>query len=600
MERYEIINKLQIAQDEGKGDWETNQYLINRLKNNQKLYNSDKIYLSNLLDIPKSQLCIIHFNINHTRKEKDDKKTNLKKCNFCNYELKLDDKTIRNNSYWYHENCFAMISKKRESKIQPVSKIKHDPVVILIGCVILAFVVLGPFYFISDFSAGGMLLGGILVLYQLLDVKRWSKKDFKAKKRRPSFFSLFLLYMPFVMGGILAFEGYTLWNSIYRAMILWGFTITFWSVMLMVPLALISKYKEDQLQTPSSIPMISVIIPAYNEEKVIAKTIESTLEIDYPKKEIIVVDDGSIDKTLQVAKHYVKDGVKVLHKQNGGKASALNFAMTFSKGDIMAVLDADTIVGKTSLMEIAKVFADDKNILGVAGNIKIKNKKNWITWNQALEYISGLQITRRAFDMFGAIAIIPGALGAFRRAPLEGAGSYDKDTIVEDFDATLKVLKSGGVVKSTTKSLAFTEAPTTLKDFIKQRKRWYRGNLQVLFKHRNVFANARFGFLHKLIYPYMAISMIVLPVSGFIMLGSAIFALLQGDVTFVVGSFVFFVILQYLLAMLAVRIEKEDPKLVLYAIFSVIGFKQIIDALLIRQLFEHILRRKPQWSRVKR
>ncbi len=562
------------------------------------------------------------------------------RCTHCKEIMRFEQKTLRHHGKWYHAKCFDLIKAREGKKTTPNEsenkiplqkevprqnpppskitqqktssdetikkteeskvKIKHDPVIILIGCAILVFAVLGPFYFISDFSAGGMLLGGILVMYQLLDVRRWSKKGFTTRKRRPSFFSLLLLYLPFVMGGILAFEGYTLWDSAYRAMILWGFTITFWSVMLMVPLALISKYKEDQLQPPSKFPLISVIIPAFNEEKVISSTIESTLEVDYPKKEIIVVDDGSKDNTLQLAKQYEKDGVKVLHKKNGGKASALNYGMTFAKGDIVSVLDADTIAGKNSLMEIAKVFADDENILGVAGNIKIRNKINWITWNQALEYITGLQITRRAFDMFGAIAIIPGALGAFRRAPLEGSGSYDKDTIVEDFDATLKVLKSGGIVKGTTKSLAFTEAPTTLGGLIRQRKRWYRGNLQVLFKHRNVFANARFGFLHKLVYPYMAISMLVLPISGFILLGSAILALIQGDVTFVLGSFAFFVILQYLLATLAVRIEGDNPKLILFAGFFVLGFKQILDVLLIRQLFEHILRRKAKWSQVKR
>jgi len=133
----------------------------------------------------------------------------------------------------------------------------------------------------------------------------------------------------------------------------------------MVPLALYSKHKEDQIPPTLVYKLISIIIPAYNEEKVIARTIESTMEIDYPHKEIIVVDDGSKDNTLLIAKRYQSDMVKVLHKENGGKASALNYGLTFARGEYIAVLDADTIAGKNSLKEVAKIFADNENIAAV-------------------------------------------------------------------------------------------------------------------------------------------------------------------------------------------------------------------------------------------
>ena len=138
-----------------------------------------------------------------------------------------------------------------------------------------------------------MVLGGGLVLYQILDARRWSKSDFRTRKHAPGIFSLFILILPFAFGGVLAFEGFTLWESVYRSIILWGFTITFWSIMLMIPLALYSKNREDNMTPIQKFPLVSILIPAYNEEKVIAKTIESTLEIDYPKKAIIVIDDVS-------------------------------------------------------------------------------------------------------------------------------------------------------------------------------------------------------------------------------------------------------------------------------------------------------------------
>jgi len=156
------------------------------------------------------------------------------------------------------------------------------------------------------------------------------------------------------------------------------------------------------------------------------------------------------------------------------------------------------------------------------------------------------------------------------------------------------------VVRGTTKSIAYTEAPESLRDFVKQRRRWYRGNLQVLFKHRNALTNPRFGFLQKLAFPYMVLGIIILPITAFFMLGSAIIAVIQGDYLFVLGSFAFFAGLQALLVALAVRIDGDDPKLIFFSVFFILGFKQILDFLLVMQLIEQILGRKARWARTKR
>ncbi|MFQ5476613.1 MAG: glycosyltransferase [Nitrosopumilus sp.] len=622
MDKTFLITKLEDAIEQSIGDGGRNQYILKRLKQNKEFINSDKLYLERILGLEIPEITVE----TNTRNQKiplKDKSVflnpNLVKCATCNGEIKLDEKSTRIQSLWYHNTCQKPISKNKnefkktgfqdeknltQDQIPETTKrssnIKHDPIIILIGLVIIAFVFVTPFYFISGFGGGAMIIGGSLVLYQILDSRRWSKTDFRTRKHAPGIFSVLILVLPFALGGILAFEGYTLWESIYRSIILWGFTITFWSIMLMVPLAMYSKNKEDSLKPAQVFPLVSILIPAYNEEKVIRKTIESALEIDYSKKEIIIIDDGSTDKTLSIAKTFQRDNVKVLHKENSGKATALNYGINFAKGEILTILDADTIAGKNSLKEIVKVFESSSDIGGVAGNVKVRNKTNWLTWCQALEYVSGLQIARRAFDMFGAITIVPGAMGAFKTNILKDAGGYDKDTIVEDFDATIKVLKSGQIIRGTTKSLAYTEAPEKIGQFLKQRSRWYRGNLQVVFKHKDALANPRFGFLQKIALPYMILSMLVLPITGFFMLGSLILSVIQGDIFFVLSSMAFFIILQYLLVTLAVRIEREDPKLILYSIFFMFGFKQIQDALLIRQLFEQLLRRKAKWTSVTR
>jgi len=343
-------------------------------------------------------------------------------------------------------------------------------------------------------------------------------------------------------------------------------------------------------------PKITVIVPAYNEEKVIDTTVQALLETKYPDKEIILVDDGSKDKTFDIISKYKKQA-KVLQKTNGGKASAINFGLAYSTGEIIVIVDADTIIGRDSLAHLAMVFSSDKNIAAVAGNVKVRNRKNWLTWCQAIEYVSGIQIARRALDVFGAISVVPGALGSFRKSTLEEIGSYHKDTLVEDFDVTLKILKTKSVIAASANATAYTEAPESLKSLYKQRKRWYGGNLQVFARHSDALTNPRFGILQKFVFPYMLFSSCIMPFVSFITLGSAIYAgIFGGGGLFVLAMFSIFSALQCMQVALAVRLDNEDPKLVAYGIFLVLGFKQILDILLICAMFEHLTKKDAVWT----
>jgi len=368
--------------------------------------------------------------------------------------------------------------------------------------------------------------------------------------------------------------------------------------MLFIPLSVYSKFKEDSQEEPNYFPSISIIIPAYNEEKVIANTIEALISEDYPKKEIVMVNDGSTDKTLEVANRY-KNQIKVLSKENGGKATAMNYAIRYCSGEIIVVVDADTIIGVGSLKQLVQGFKSEK-VAAVAGNIKIRNANNLITKCQSLEYIASIQVVRRVFDYFGSIPIVPGALGAFRKSALIESGLYDKSTIVEDFDCTLKVAKSGFTVSGTVKAIAYTEAPDTLKDFIKQRQRWFRGNLQVYKRHFNILRNPRFGFLQRLSFPFMLLSAIIMPIVGFMILASTIFTIFNGGIIFALQTLAFFVCLQFLLSLLALRIDGESPKLAAHSVFLVLGYKQLLDILLIRAILEDIFKRKATWTSAKR
>jgi len=346
-------------------------------------------------------------------------------------------------------------------------------------------------------------------------------------------------------------------------------------------------------------PKVSVIIPAYNEEMVIKKTIDAVIEAQYPDKEIIVVDDGSTDKTLQVSKQF-KNQVKILHKENGGKASALNYGIVYAKGEIIVIVDADTIIERQSIVELVKGYADNEAVGAVAANIKIKNRVNWITKCQALEFITGLQIIRRAFDEFGAISIIPGALGSFKKKYVTGTGSYGHETIVEDFDQTIKLLKTGHFTQGSDKAVGYTEAPSSVREFAKQRKRWYRGNIQVLDRHRDALTNTRFGNLQKIALPYAALGMIISPIIGLVTLGIIVYGFISGDALFQLQAIGLYTIVYVLMGALAIRIDKEDPKLLLYTGFMLFGYRQIVDFLLLRAIAEQLIGKKAIWTSAKR
>ena len=379
-----------------------------------------------------------------------------------------------------------------------------------------------------------------------------------------------------------------------------GLSIVFYVNALMVPLAVYHYRHEARSDGSTSyLPPVTILIPAYNEETVLRRTIEAVLETTYAYKEVIVIDDGSTDRTLQIAQGFRDRGVMVIHRPNGGKATALNHGLRFARGEIIVIVDADSLMGKNTLLELVQPFKDER-VAAVAGNIKVLNRINWLTKCQALEYITSINLNRRAMDMFGSVTVVPGALGAYRREILQGSGIYDPDTLVEDFDVTMKILKTGQVVKASTTATAYTEAPETLGELIKQRLRWNRGNFQALWKHRDAAVNSRFGFLQKLSFPYLFISMTFVPVAGMVTIIAAILSILNGGGLTLLSAVVFFISLQYLTSLLAIRLEGEDQQLSLFAPLLVIGYKQFCDYIVLRSLFDVLFRKKLRWASVHR
>ena len=284
--------------------------------------------------------------------------------------------------------------------------------------------------------------------------------------------------------------------------------------------AVIDRLRRPHRQaSPGFNPRIAVLVPAYNEEKVIVRTIRSVLHSDYENLRVIVIDDGSSDNTFEVAREAYRreiaaGRVEVLTKANGGKAAALNYALENIEEEIYVGIDADTVIAADAITKLLPHF-EDPAIGAVAGNAKVGNRVNlWTRW-QALEYITSQNFERRALDLFNVVTVVPGAIGAWRTAAVKAAGGYPLNTVAEDADLTMNLLEHQYKVVYEDRALAFTEAPIDASGLMRQRFRWSFGILQSVWKHKAAFVRNKAMGLFAL--PNILIFQMFLPlVSPFI------------------------------------------------------------------------------------
>ena len=384
----------------------------------------------------------------------------------------------------------------------------------------------------------------------------------------------------------------------------------------------------DRLRTPPPLgdsdfkPAVTVIIPAYNEEKVIEQTVRSALASDYPRLRTIVVDDGSKDGTSRVvqekfAREIAAGKVLLLTKTNAGKAEALNYGLKYTTDEIYVGIDADTVIAPTAISLLVPHFADPR-IAAVAGNAKVGNRVNlWTRW-QALEYITSQNFERRALNVFGAVSVVPGAIGAWRTAAVREAGGYHTDTVAEDADLTMSLLEAGFRVVNEDRALAFTEAPTNASGLMRQRFRWSFGILQAIWKHGSAIRRrSRLGWIAL---PNIIIFQIILPLlSPFIDLMFAF-----GTIKFLLERyfhpesadsrsfeqlalfFVIFLVIDFIASALAFLLERreegrgEDMQLLLHLWLQRFSYRQLFSAVLIKTLKRAVDGKPFSWDKLER
>jgi len=405
---------------------------------------------------------------------------------------------------------------------------------------------------------------------------------------------------------VLSWSGLFVYSSIVSLVIfLFVLLFRYFSTLILAYLYIVKYTVQDK---DGYYPFVSILVPVYNEEKVVRSSVESLLEIDYPNYEIIIINDGSSDKTAAVAETLVGYHrgrtslvkVSLINKANSGKAKSLNAGIQYSQAQFVLCMDGDSQLSSNCLRMGMKHFTDP-SIGAVAGNVKVHNRKKMLADLQALEYLEGLNMARSAQGFVKMVNIIPGPMGIFRKSALRDAGFYSSDTFAEDADVTLKILAKGWKIEYEPNAIAYTEAPETIHQLLKQRYRWTRGILQAIRKHKKHLYNPTVNFTNTLILWSMFYESLVWPVMNiFVNLFFITVALFYEKSIFIFLWWMGIAILDIMAAVYCVAAEKEDFRLVPYAIIYRMIFVLLIDITKAMATVEEFLGIQMTWGKLER
>ncbi|GIJ72225.1 bifunctional polysaccharide deacetylase/glycosyltransferase family 2 protein [Virgisporangium ochraceum] len=312
-----------------------------------------------------------------------------------------------------------------------------------------------------------------------------------------------------------------------------------------------SRRRPDRLRYVGT---VSVVVPAYNEALNIAGTVRSLLANDYPAIEVVVVDDGSTDDTAAIVEGL---GVTLIRQVNRGKPTAINAGVRAASGGVVVLVDGDTVFEPDTIGRLVQPFVDPE-VGAVSGNAKVANRTGILGRWQHLEYVVGFNLDRRMFDVARCMPTIPGAIGAFRRRVLAEVGGVPSDTLAEDTDLTMAVIRAGWRVVHRDNAIAWTEVPLTLKQLWRQRYRWCYGTMQAMWKHRRaVLRRGAEGRLGRRGLTYLTLFQILLPLTAPAVDVFAVYGLLFGSWSQVLGVWCGFVAVQAVTAAYALRLDRE-------------------------------------------
>ncbi len=349
---------------------------------------------------------------------------------------------------------------------------------------------------------------------------------------------------------------------------------------------------------------VTIIVPCFNEDKVIKASLESLKKQTYQNYEIIVVDDGSSDDTFKIAKRMeFNDGKRRLiavTKENGGKANALNLGIEMAKGELFLAVDADSVLS-TDALELMVPYFDDPRVGAVAGSVYVVNQDNLWTKLQALEYIQGLNLVRNGQAYLKLVNIIPGPIGMFRRDAVTSLGGYSDDTYAEDCDLTLRLINENYKIDYEIDAVSYTEAPEELLDLLKQRYRWTRGILQSILKHKMKLVNIFSNFSMSMVLWYMVFEAFLWP---FASIFANVFIVYLGVSSahseLLLYWWVMFTVLDVVASIYCVSVTKERMGLVWYSLYYRIFFINVINIAKVLATIEELFGIEMSWGKLER
>jgi cellulose synthase/poly-beta-1,6-N-acetylglucosamine synthase-like glycosyltransferase/peptidoglycan/xylan/chitin deacetylase (PgdA/CDA1 family) len=349
------------------------------------------------------------------------------------------------------------------------------------------------------------------------------------------------------------------------------------------------------------LPSLAVVVPAYNEAVVIERTVRSLAASDYPSFEVVVVDDGSSDGTAQIVDGLGLERVRVVQQENEGKSAALNTGLRVSTGEIVVMVDADTIFEPETLRRLVRPLADP-TVGAVSGNTKVGNRRTLIGYWQHIEYVMGFNLDRRMYDVLECIPTIPGAVGAFRRDALEEVGGVSGATLAEDTDLTLAIGRTGRHVVYVEDARAWTEAPATLGGLWRQRYRWSFGTMQAVWKHKAaiISRDPRQRRIGRRALPYMTLFQIVLPMTAPVIDLFVLYGLVFMNPKPALVYWIGFNLLQLAVAIVAFRLDGESLRPLWALPLQQFVYRQLMYLVIIESTISALAGARARWSSVQR
>lgn len=399
-----------------------------------------------------------------------------------------------------------------------------------------------------------------------------------------------------------------------------GLKVVFWIVLVIgltrtlgiFAMAFLRQNERPYENTVTS--KVTVVIPAHNEEAVVAKCIRSVLDSTYKNVEVLVVDDGSTDDTFYKLLPFRNNPrVRVFAQFNQGKWRALNTAVDHVNSEIIVCIDADTQIHPDAVGHLVRHFSNPR-VGAVAGKIVVGNRTNLLTRLQALEYITAQNFDRRGFDLIDGMLVVPGAIGAWRTEAVRKAGGFCNDTITEDSDLTTSLHRLGYRITYEDKAIAYTEAPETVRQLLSQRLRWSLGMFQCAWKHKSAFREGRtvglisipdmfiFGYLFPLLAPVADFFVLLL-------LFSTLSAHVTGDFgeavanhpSYMIWAYMALPLLDLIVAAYALKTDKnENMRLLLLFPFQRLFYRPLLYLSVYRAVFRAIGGSFAGWGKLKR